>query len=58
MQGYGAGVALLSCPGGHLVAGFQGGRSPPAGRLPSRVSALSQMLSLPHSPASLEQDSP
>ena len=46
----------LCCPAwwGHLVAGFQGGWSPAAGSLPSRVSVLSQELSLPHGPASLE----
>ena len=39
-------LASLCCPArqGHLVAGFQGGRSPASGRLPSRVSALSRVL--------------
>ena len=40
--------SVISSPGEVLAAG----------RLPSRVSALSQMFSLPHSPASLEQVSP
>lgn len=53
-----ASVALLSFPVGPSGRWIPGRQSPAAGRLPSGVSALSQMLSLPHSPASLEQHSP
>ena len=44
-----AGVALLSFPVGPSGRWIPGRQSPAAGRLPSGVSALSQMLSLPHS---------